>query len=156
MWNKSIADLAAKYPTGILTIAADASGYPVSARCSTSFDEEHEMIHFPEPPAIAQEWRGKACMLFHRHNEHLEGLHELVVKGELVDDGGKPGLHVTEFVTANGRTDTDEMPHAGAPVRMFQFLLLVRRNASAYITKRGQPWPPIPFDEIQRKVAGTE
>jgi len=60
---------------------------------------------------------------------------------------------VTEFVTANGRTDSDEMPHAGAPLHMFQFLLLVRRKARDYMAKRGAPWPPIPFDEIAQKVS---
>jgi hypothetical protein len=156
MWDKNLADLTSKYPTGVLTVATDESSYPVSVRCATLFDEEHETIRFPDPPTVAKEWRGKACILFHRHDEHLEGLHQLVIKGELVDDGGKPGMRVTEFVTANGRADTDEMPHAGAPLRMFQFLMLVRRKASEYMAKRGAPWPPIPFDEIARKVAAED
>jgi hypothetical protein len=152
MWDKKLADLASKYPTGILTVV-EPSSYPISVRCSMSFDEANESIHFPEPPAVAINWRGKACILFHHHDEHLEGLRQLAIKGELVDDGGKPALRVTEFVTANGRPDSDEMPHAGAPVHMFQFLLLVRRKAREYMAKRGAPWPPIPFDEIARKVA---
>jgi hypothetical protein len=152
MWDKKLAELASNYPAGILTVV-EPSGYPISVRCSTSFDEANETIHFPEPPAMAMGWRGKACILFHHHDEHLERLRQLVVKGELVDDGGKPALRVTQFVTANGRTDTDEMPHAGAPLHMFQFLLLVRRKAREYMAKRGSPWPPIPFDEIARKVA---
>jgi len=152
MWDKKLADLASKYPTGILTVV-EPSGYPISVRCTTSFDEPNETIHLPEPPAIATGWRGKACILFHHHDERLEGLRQLVIKGELVDDSGKPALRVTEFVTANGRTDSDEMPHAGAPLHMFQFLLLVRRKASDYMAKRGGPWPPIPFDEIAQKVS---
>jgi hypothetical protein len=154
MWDKKLADLASKYPTGILTVV-EPSGYPISVRCATRFDEANESIHFPEPPQAAISWRGKACILFHHHDEHLEGLRQLVIKGELVDDGdgSKPALRVTEFVTANGRPDTDEMPHAGAPLYMFQFLLLVRRKAREYMQKRGAPWPPIPFDEIGRKVA---
>jgi hypothetical protein len=154
MWDHKLAELASKYPTGILTIV-EPSGYPISVRCTTHFDEAGETIHFPEPPQVAVSWRGKACILFHHHDEHLEGLRQLVIKGDLVDDGdsGKPALHVTEFVTANGRADTDEMPHAGAPLYMFQFLMLVRRNARAYMQKRGAPWPPIPFDEIARKAA---
>jgi hypothetical protein len=156
MWDKKLADLASKYPTGILTIA-EPSGYPVSVRCATSLDEANEMIHFPDPPAIAKNWRGKACILFHYHNEHLEGLRQLAVKGELVnDDDGNPALKVTEFITANGRPDSDEMPHAGAPIHMFQFLMLVRRKAREYMQKRGAPWPPIPFDEIERKVRSSE
>jgi hypothetical protein len=157
MWDKKLADLASQYPTGVLTFV-EPSGYPISARTNTQFDEAGEMIHFPEPPLVAMSWRGKACILFHHHNEHLEGLRQLVIKGELVDDGesGKPVLRVTEFVTANGRTDSDELPHAGAPLHMFQFLLLVRRKAREYMQKRGAPWPPIPFDEIGRKVNAAE
>jgi hypothetical protein len=156
MWDKKLADLASAYATGVLS-TADASGYPASVRCGTLFDEEHEMIHLPSIPPAAKSWRGKACMLFHRHDEHLERLHQLVIKGELVDDGEDGvALKVTEFVTANGRPDTDEMPHAGAPIHMMQFLLLVRSKAREYMVKRGAPWPPIPFDEIARKVASSE
>ncbi len=151
MWDKKLADLAATYPTGILTVDGP-SGYPTSVRCKTQFDEANEMVHFPEPPLIALSWRGKACILFHRHDEHLEGLHQLVIKGELVDDNGGPAFKITEFVTANGGPDTDEMPHAGAPLYMLQFLLLLRSRAREYMKKRGAPWPPIPFDEIERKV----
>jgi hypothetical protein len=157
MWDKKLADLASKYPTGILSVV-EPSGYPISVRCTTQFDETSETIHFPGPPQVALSWRGKACILFHYHDEHLEGLRQLAIKGELVDDGdgGKPALHVTEFVTANGRPDTDEMPHAGAPLYMFQFLMLVRRKAREYMQKRGAPWPPIPFDEIGRKVNAAD
>ena len=78
----------------------------------------------------------------------------MVLKGELrtaVDAGVEFG--VTEFVTANGRPNTDRMPHAGAPVHMFQFYRLGRTKAKAYLAKRGAPWPPIPFEQIARDVA---
>ncbi len=152
MWNKKLAEVASGYPTVALTVE-EPSGYPISVRCKARFDEAHEMVHLPSPPAIACNWRGKACLLFHHHDEHLEELRQIVIKGELVEERGLPALKVTEFVTANGRTDTDVMPHAGAPFRMFQFLLLVRRKAREYITRRGAPWPPVPFDEITRKTS---
>jgi hypothetical protein len=87
------------------------------------------------------------------HDDRLEGLRQMVLKGELVADGGSVVLKVTEFVTANGRSGTDEMPHAGAPLHMLAFYRLGRRKANEYLAKRGEPWPPIPFEEIGRAVA---
>jgi hypothetical protein len=59
---------------------------------------------------------------------------------------------VSKFVTANGRQDTDKMPNASSPLRMVQFFWLGWRNARAYIARRGEPWPSIPFDAIVRAV----
>ena len=152
MWSKVLAAQVAAYPSGILTWV-EPSGYPISVRVAPQLDEAHEQVTFGALPPVAAGWRGKACILFHRHNERLEGLHQLVLKGELAEDSGRVVFRVNEFVTANGRPDTDEMPHAGRPIHMFQFFLLGRRKAREYMTKRGSPWPPIPFDDIARKMA---
>jgi hypothetical protein len=149
MWNERLAKLATKYPTGILSVA-DIQGYPASVRLAARLDIKRRVVTFPAPPAYAQGWRGKACLLFHRHNSRLEGLHQMVLKGELVEEGGAVVLSVTDFVTANGRTNTDEMPHASHPVHMLQFFLLGRRKAREYERKRGAPWPPIDYAEIER------
>jgi hypothetical protein len=74
----------------------------------------------------------------------------MVLKGELVEEDGVVALRVTDFVTANGQTNTDEMPHAARPIHMLQFLLLGRRRAKEYERKRGAPWPPIGYAEIER------
>jgi hypothetical protein len=152
MWNKPLAAQAAAYSSAILTWV-EPSGYPISVRVTPQLDDVHEQVTFAALPPVAAGWRGKACLLFHRHNERLEGLHQMVLKGELAEDGGRVVFRVNEFVTANGKPDTDEMPHAGRPIHMFQFLLLGRRKAREYMTKRGAPWPPIPFDDIIRKTA---
>jgi hypothetical protein len=151
MWDKRLAALATSYRTGVLSWV-EASGYPVSVRCSPILDEARECVVFPDLPPAAREWRGLACLLFHVHDERLEGLRQMVLKGELVSEDGTLVLKVTAFVTANGRAGTDEMPHAGAPVHMFQFYRLGRSKAKAYLAKRGEPWPPIPYAEIGRKV----
>ena len=88
--------------------------------------------------------------------EHLEGLRQLVLKGEFVAEDGNLVFKVTEFVTANGRAGTDQMPHAGAPLHMFAFYRLGRRKAKEYLANRAQPWPPIPFAEIGRKVLAED
>ena len=128
MWNKQLAKLATKYPTGVLSVA-DVDGYPASVRLAARFDTKQRIVTFPALPAYAQGWRGKACLLFHRHNSRLEGLHQMVLKGELEEVDGAVVLRVTGFVTANGQTNTDEMPHAARPIHMLQFLLLGRRRA---------------------------
>jgi hypothetical protein len=149
MWNKQLARLATKYPTGVLSVA-DVDGYPASVRLPARLDTKRRIVTFPALPPYAQGWRGKACLLFHRHNNRLEGLRQMVLKGELVEEDGAVALRVTEFVTANGQTNTDEMPHAERPIQLLQFLLLGRRKARAYERKRGEPWPPINYAEIER------
>ena len=37
-------------------------------------------------------------------------------------------------------------------VHTFQFYRLARRKAKEYLAKRGEPWPPIPFEVIGRAV----
>ena len=149
MWNKQLARLATKYPTGVLSVT-DVGGYPASVRLAARLDTKQRIVTFPALPAYAQGWRGKACLLFHRHNSRLEGLRQMVLKGELVEEDGAVALRVTDFVTANGQTNTDEMPHAARPIHMLQFLLLGRRKAKEYERKRGAPWPPIDYAEIER------
>jgi hypothetical protein len=149
MWNERLAQLAKKYPTGVLSVA-DVGAYPASVRLPARLDATRRIVTFPRLPPYAQGWRGKACLLFHRHNSRLEGLRQMVLKGELVEEGGAVVLRVTDFVTATGQTNTDEMPHAGRPIQALQFLLLGRRKAGEYIRKRGAPWPQIDYAEIER------
>jgi hypothetical protein len=147
MWNERLAALIFDYPTGVLS-TMESSDYPASVRCTVEPHAADQTITFPNLPPFAASWRGKAALLFHRHNARLEGLHQLVVKGELVELNGVLTFRVSEFVTGTGRQDTDAMPHAGAPIQMLQFFLLGRRKAREYIAKRGAPWPPIPFREL--------
>jgi hypothetical protein len=152
MWNEGLAALTSEYATGVLSIV-DADGYPVSVLCLASLDAARQVFTFPTPPAQALSWRGKACLLFHQFNERLEGLRQLVILGELVCEEDVLTLQVSKFVTANGRHNTDRMPHAGSPIHMLQFFWLGRRKARAYLAKRGTPWPPIPYEEIERLIA---
>jgi hypothetical protein len=151
MWDRRLAALARSYPTAVLTWV-EPSGYPASVRVAIELDEERERVLFPSLPLAAHGWTGPACLLFHEHDERLEGLRQMVLKGDLVGDDEAVVLDVTEFVTANGRAGTDRMPHAGAPLHMLAFYRLGRRKASDYLAKRGEPWPPIPYEAIRRAV----
>jgi hypothetical protein len=155
MWNKQLAARARAYSSGTLTIV-ESSGYPLSVRCTAQLDDAREIITFPQVPPLAAGWRGKACLLFHRHNDLLEDFYELVIKGELTEVGSTLIMQPTEFVTGTGRQDTDRMPHAGAPLHLIQFMLLGQRNARKYLAKRGTPWPPIHFTDLVQAAKEVE
>jgi hypothetical protein len=159
--DEGLLALIGDYPTAVLSWVQP-DGYPVSVRCRARRLAGSERVTLEALPGIASGWRGRACLLLHMHDEHLEGLRQMVVKGTLADGPpsesglapGTPEFLVSAVVTANGRSDTDRMPHAGAPLHMLQFLRLGRRQARAYLRKRGTPWPPIPYDDIGRAVRG--
>ena len=156
MWDKRLAALVRVYPTGVLSWV-EPSGDPVSVRVVVELDEAGERVLFPALPPAAHGSSGLACLLFHFHDDQLEGLRQMVLKGELAGtDGGTLVFKVTEFVTANGRAGTDQMPHAGAPLHMLDFYRLGRRKAKEYLARRAESWPPIPFAEIGRKVLAQD
>lgn len=151
MWNSQLIALARAYSSAILTIV-EPSGYPLSARCTVTFDEMREVIGFTLVPALARDWQGKACLLFHRHNERLEGQHELQIRGELINAAGELVFHPSAFATGTGSTTKDAMPHAGAPLDLIRFMLLGQRKARAYLRKRGIAWPAIDFEALIRAI----
>ena len=151
MWNDRLAALTGEYPTAVLSIV-DPNGYPLSARCTVRLDAARQVAIIADPPAQASAWRGKACLLFHQFNESMERLRQMVILGELDGENGLLILQVSRFVTANGRQDTDQMPNASSPWHAVQFFWLGWRKARAYLARRGEPWPPIPFDAIVRAV----
>ncbi len=147
--------LVADYPTAVLSWV-EPDGYPASARCRVRRLGDTDRLELETVPGTATGRRGPACLLFHMHDPHLEGLRQMLARGTLVDGPGPAGSEfaVTDVVTANGRPDTDRMPHAGAPLHMLQFFRVGSRQAREYLRKRGEPWPPIPYDDIARAVRG--
>jgi hypothetical protein len=111
------------------------------------------MVFIDHVPALATTWRGSASLLFHQHDEHLESLRQLLLLGVLDSTDGTLIFSIEKFVTANGRSDSDQMPHASSPLHMLKFFLNGWSQARAYIARRGKPWPPIPYDEIARSLA---
>lgn len=151
MWNKKLGRLIATYPSGVLSIVED-DGYPASIRCQVSTDAEHHRIALVDPPALAKYWRGPANLLFHEHDDCLERLRQMALAGVLIEEEGSLIFVVEKFITANGRADSDQMPHASSPLHMIKFFLIGWRKARHYLAKREEPWPPIPYDEITRLV----
>ena len=155
MKGEGLLALVSDYPTAVLSWVQP-DGYPASVRCRVRRLASSGRFEFTSLPGFASAWCGSACLLFHMHDERLEGLRQMVVKGTIVEGAAALGIEFTvgDIVTANGRPDTDRMPHAGAPLHMLRFYRLGRRQARAYLRKRGAPWPPIPYDEIGRAVQG--
>jgi hypothetical protein len=152
MWSDALAAGIPDYRSAVLSWV-EPSGDPISVRCRVVAHPGSQVLELADLAPLARAWRGRACLLFHMHDEHLEGLRQMVLKGVLgVGHDGAPEFTVSDFVTANGRPDTDRMPHAGAPLHMLAFYRLGRSKAKAYLVKRGAPWPPIPFEQIARDV----
>lgn len=149
MWNSQLVALAGDYPNGVLT-AVSPDGYPTSVRVEAHFDTARQVVTFPTLPALAAGWTGKAALLFHRHNAVLEEQHELLIKGELVEEGGSLIFRPSDFLTGTGSLTKDAMPHAGDPLQLIQFMRLGRRKAREYLAKRGTPWEPINFKGLQQ------
>lgn len=152
MWNKTLGSFLATYPHAVLSTADD-NGYPASVRCHIEVDVAQQTVIIAHPPTQAQSWRGQAGLLFHEHDAHLESLRQLLLLGTLAENAGTLLFQVERFVTANGRADSDQMPHASSPFHMLKFFWGGWRNAQKYLAKRGAPWPPIPYDEIARLIA---
>jgi hypothetical protein len=151
MWNKQLAALVRAYSSGVLTLV-EPSGYPLSLRCMVEVDDAREVIRIPQPPALAQGYEGLACLLFHRHNEHLENQYEMLIKGSVSGADGGLIFRPSDFLTGTGSPKTDRMPHAADPIQMIQFMRLGRRKAKEYMAKRQAPWPPIQFEGLIRAL----
>ena len=144
MWNSALANLATQYPSAVLTTVG-VDGFPNSLRCLPQRDTAagHFLIPFSTEDAPVQP--GPAFLLFHRHDEKLEGQHQLLVRGRITLEDHNIAFTPIAWVTANGRGDSDEMPHAGAPLHLLQFMLLGRRQAARYLAGRALPWPRVDF-----------
>jgi hypothetical protein len=151
MWNDRLAALTDEYQTAILS-TVDPYGYPLSVRCTVRLDAARQVVIITDPPALSAAWRGKACLLFHQFNKGMKKLRQMVILGELEGENGLLILQVSKFMTANGRQDTGKMPNTSSPRLMIQFFWLGWHNARAYIARRREPWPSIPFDAIVRAV----
>ena len=151
MWNELLVQCARAYPTGVLTLV-EPSGYPLSIRCTVQFDDARQVITIGDPPPGARGYQGRACLLFHRHNEQLENQYEMMIKGEVAAEGDGLVFRPGDFLTGTGSPKSDRMPHASDPIQLIQFMLLGRRKAKEYIAKRGQPWPPVDFDRLLKAL----
>jgi hypothetical protein len=146
MWNSALARRARVYRDATLSVVHP-SGYPYSVRCGVELDDSRQIVRLTTVSGLAP---GPGCLAFHRHDERLENQYQMLIRGQLEVDNGGVILRPTAFVTANGSSETDRMPHAGAPLPLIRFMLLGQKQARAYIRRRKSPWPRVDFDPMLR------
>jgi pyridoxamine 5'-phosphate oxidase-like protein len=138
-WNTKLAARIVAYNSAVVS-CVDSSGYPTSARCDATVEAADRVIRLNALPPSQAAWCGPASVLFHRHDAELEQQYQLQVRGTLEPSRDAHILRVARFLTANGSRDQDRMPHAGAPLQLFQFMRFGRRQAGQYLRRRGGEW----------------
>jgi len=78
--------------------------------------------------------KGRASLLWHSHDEKLDGLQAFVVTGELADGALTP----ERYVSTAGRTD---------PVTLVRMIRAMRATAARYLDRRGLDRPKIDWKE---------
>ena len=71
-----------------------------------------------------------------------------MVKGELAFEDGQLIFRPNGWLTGSGSEINDRMPISGTIVERIQFMRLGRHKAREYLKKRGEPWPPRPWDKM--------
>ncbi|MER8058988.1 MULTISPECIES: pyridoxamine 5'-phosphate oxidase family protein [unclassified Streptomyces] len=130
------ADLVARYPSAVLG-ARDASRAPLLARVRPRVTADGFGI-----PATALEGAvpGRASLLVHRHDELLNGMHNALIRGELVSRGDEWTLVPERVVEPAG---------SGGPRDAFRTLSTARRSTSRYLHARGLARPRVRWDLFQ-------
>jgi hypothetical protein len=126
-----------RYKSAVLTIV-DERGYPLSARCRPAPDNTREALRIDLPEALGLR-PGKACLLWHTHDEKLANQWSLLVRGELMRDDEGWYLRPQQVVPGIEQT----------PWAFYRFVRDCRRKADAYLKARGLARPRIPWDEIE-------
>ncbi len=137
MWDEVIKHLP-EFPSAVLT-DLDAEGYPCSVRCHPEPDHAGQALRVELPGRVAV-GPGPAGLLFHQHDEVLLDQKFLLVRGILGRDGEAWTFSPRRFIP---------LLTTGGPISIMRFALESRRNAAAYLKKRGLARPRIPWVEIE-------
>lgn len=130
------ADLVTRFPSGVLGVR-DASGAPLLARVRPRVGDDGLAIDADVPEeAVA----GQASLLVHRHDEHLNGMHNALVRGELRRDGDRWVLAPSRVVEPMG---------TGERGSTFRVLRDARRSTRRYLGRRGLARPRIQWARFQ-------
>jgi hypothetical protein len=136
MWDKIVQTLP-QYPSAVLT-GQDAQGYPYSVRCRPQPDNTQQVLRVQLPPGAPIQ-PGPAGLLCHYHNDQLWDLKSFTLRGVLAQDGTSWTFRPLHLPESSGK----------GVVGIIRFLIKSRRDANAYLKKRGLPRPRIPWDEVE-------
>ncbi|WP_285760013.1 pyridoxamine 5'-phosphate oxidase family protein [Nocardiopsis ansamitocini] len=130
------ADLVARFPSGVLGVR-DASGAPLLARVRPRATDAGFVVEADVPEGAVP---GKASLLVHRHDEHLNGMHNALVRGELHMDGEQWVLVPSKVIEPMG---------AGNRSSAVRILRDARRSTNRYLERRGLDRPRIEWGQFQ-------
>ncbi|MET7456848.1 pyridoxamine 5'-phosphate oxidase family protein [Streptomyces sp. NPDC005574] len=130
----------ARYPSAVLA-ARDASGAPVLTRTRPVVTGEGFAVEVPDDCAVTA---GGASLLVHRHDEHLDHMHNALVRGRLRQDGDRWLLVPGSVVEPMG---------SGRPGDAVRLLRRTKRATSRYLQRRDLPRQRVRWDAFRALAA---
>jgi len=138
MWD-DVAREIEQFPTAVLT-TLDEAGYPVSVRCTARFDAARAAVDLVVPGGLDPA-PGPANLLFHRHDEKIWKMRELVILGDLDREADGWTMRPTRLLQGQGR---------GGAIGRMRGVLRYRKTAARYLAQRGLARPAVDWDSINR------
>lgn len=139
MWDKI-----RKYQTGfhsaVLSLTGP-DGYPASWRVIPETDPSTQVIRLDAPPT-AELCAGPASLLFHSHDERLWNLRSFNIKGRLSAETTAGWVFHPERVIPGVSVE--------GPMGYVKFLRNGQQGTRRFFEKRGQPVPPIDWEELMK------
>ncbi|WP_405884607.1 pyridoxamine 5'-phosphate oxidase family protein [Streptomyces sp. NBC_01136] len=132
----------ARFPSAVLA-ARDASGAPVLARTRPVPTGNGFAVEVPTDCATTA---GPASLLVHRHDQHLNHMHNALVRGTLEATDGGWLLVPTKVVEPMG---------TGRPTDAIRLLRSTRRATARYLERRGLDRPRVQWDEFRALAASV-
>ncbi|MBK3580094.1 pyridoxamine 5'-phosphate oxidase family protein [Streptomyces sp. MBT65] len=132
----------ARFSSAVLA-ARDDSGAPVLARTRPAPTDDGFAV---EVPADCAATAGPASLLVHRHDEHLNHMHNVLVRGTLKVADGVWRLVPTKVVEPMG---------TGRPTDAIRVLRSTRRATTRYLERRGLDRPHVQWDEFRALAASA-
>ena len=126
----------ARYPTAVLA-ARDASGAPVPARTRPVPTPEGFAVAVPPDCPVTP---GPASLLVHRHDEHLNHMHNALVRGELRESDTGWLLVPDKVVEPMG---------TGRASDAVSVLRATKRSTDRYLARRGLARPRVRWPEFK-------
>jgi hypothetical protein len=142
MW-KQLERYLPEFESAVLS-GVDREGYPYSVRCQPSLEAGQQRLRVGLPTETMLQ-PGPACLLCHRHDEHLWNLKSFVVRGRLEQDGEGWLFCPEQFIPGVG---------IGGWRSYVNFVRNGRAATRAYYAKRGLPVPKVQWEEYMPLLTG--
>lgn len=142
MW-KQLERYLPEFPTAVLS-GRDAAGDPYSIRCRPVLEPAQQRVRIALPPDVSLR-PGAACLLCHTHDERLWNLKSFVVRGTLERNNTGWALIPRQFIPGMG---------IGGWRSYVGFVWHGRAATRQYFKRRGQPYPPVRWDELMLLLTG--